>query len=173
MPVEVLAKLQALPDYASSVMSNIVKLFHILGAILFLGNLIVSAVWKVLADLDGRIPVLRLATRAVLWTDAVFTLGGAVMLSVSGHLQAGTWGGVAAQGWILHAYAAFAGSGLLWLLVLLPLQWRQSRLLRGLPDDAPAPPAYRRLAHAWWAVGSLATLLPLGALTLMVLRPGT
>ncbi|WP_028456198.1 DUF2269 family protein [Chitinilyticum litopenaei] len=147
-----------------------VKTLHVLGAVLFLGNIIVSAFWKTLADRDGRLPVLRFATRLVNVTDLVFTAGGAVLLTVCGHLLAGQYGGVAAQGWIWQAYAWFGLSGLIWLAVLLPVQIRQSRLLAALPDDAAVPEAYWRLSRLWMIAGTLATFAPLPALWLMIAR---
>lgn len=145
------------------------KTLHLIGVILFVGNVVVSALWKTMADRDGRLPVLRFATRLINLTDLVFTGTGATLLAVTGHLMAGNWGGLG-RPWIHISYACFALSGLLWLAVLVPIQVRQARLLRGLPDDAAVPPAYRRLAR-WWAVaGTAATLLVLPPLWLMVAK---
>lgn len=52
-------------------MSLTIKSLHILGVSLFLGNIIVSAFWKVLADRTGNYAVIRFATRLVNVTDTV------------------------------------------------------------------------------------------------------
>lgn len=81
------------------------------------------------------------------------------------------YGGIGAQPWLRAAYALFAPSGLIWLAVLLPVQWRQSRLLAGARGEA-LPAGYRRLALVWSVAGTAATLLPPPIVYLMVAKPG-
>lgn len=144
---------------------------HILGACLFIGNIVVSALWKVAADRSGDYAVIRFATRLVNLTDGVFTGAGATLLLVTGHLLAKQYGGVLAQGWILWSYILFGLSGAIWLAVLVPIQFKQARLLR-LAQAGVVPDAYHRLARLWWGAGLLATALPLPALYLMVAKIG-
>jgi len=47
----------------------------VLGIVLFLGNLIVTAVWKVLADRTRQVDVIAYAQRLVAITDIAFTVG--------------------------------------------------------------------------------------------------
>lgn len=147
------------------------KAIHLLGAVLLLGNIIVTAFWKTLAERSGNLAVIRFAVRATNWADVVFTLGGIVLLAGAGHAMAPAFGGVAGSAWLKAAYALFAATGVLWLAVLVPVQRRQARLLAPLPADAPLPAAYRRLARVWTVAGLLATLMPLAAAWLMVAKP--
>lgn len=148
-------------------MSLTLKSLHIAGACLFIGNIIVSAFWKVLADRTRSFPVVSFATRLVNITDAVFTGLGVTLLLVTGHLLAGDYGGVVSQSWILWSYVLFGVSGALWILVLVPLQLKQARILRA-SQTATIPDEYHRLARLWSFAGTIATVMPLPAIYLMV-----
>lgn len=149
-------------------MTTTLKSLHILGACLFLGNIIVSGLWKTLADRNGNLLVARFATRLVNITDIVFTGLGAALLLASGHLLSGYYGGVLRNDWMLWSYILFAISGLIWAAILVPIQVKQSRLLRGATQDIPGE--YYRLARIWAIAGTLATLAPLPAIYLMVAK---
>lgn len=150
-------------------MSLALKSLHILGASLFLGNIMVSAFWKVLADRTGNYSVVRFATRLVNVTDIVFTGLGVVLLLATGHLLAQNHGGVLANDWILWSYVLFAVSGAIWIAVLLPIQFKQANLLRASPTEV-IPQEYYRWARLWSIAGVLATLFPLPAIYLMVAK---
>jgi uncharacterized membrane protein len=150
---------------------SIIKTVHILGVVLFIGNIIVSGFWKAFADRTGEVGIIRYATRLVILTDIVFTVGGIVLLAGAGHMMAPAYGGVMEAGWIRWSYLLLAGSGLIWLLILLPAQLAQARLLQPLAPDAAIPARYRTLAARWTAAGIVATLLPLPAIYLMTAKP--
>ena len=54
----------------------LVKFLHVLGVIIFLGNIIVTAFWKVLADRTKNCTIISYSQRLVTYTDIVFTLTG-------------------------------------------------------------------------------------------------
>jgi uncharacterized membrane protein len=149
-------------------MQTILKILHILGFCLFIGNIIVSGFWKAMADRVDDLAVARFATRSVNLTDVVFTGSGAALLLAAGHVMAGRHGGIAANPWIWWSYAAFGLSGLLWIAVLVPVQIRQARLLRGASNTIPTD--YKRVARIWSVVGFAATLVTLPPLYWMVAR---
>ena len=150
--------------------AGFLKTLHVLGVVLFLGNIIVTAFWKIMADRTRDLAVIRFAVRATNWADVFFTFGGVVLLAVAGHALAAQTGMVALP-WLRWAYGLFAATGLLWLGVLIPLQWAQARLLAPLSRDAAIPARYWRLSLAWAVAGTLATLLPLGIVWLMTVKP--
>lgn len=149
---------------------TIIKTLHILGACLFIGNIIVSGLWKALADRTAHVETLQFASRLINLTDLLFTASGAVLLVVTGHMLAANHGGVASQSWILVSYVLFALSGALWAIQLLPIQLQQAKLLKPLTADDAVPPRYYELAKRWAVIGTLATLLPLPAIYFMVGR---
>ena len=141
----------------------LLKLLHIGGAVLLLGNVTVTGVWAAyLYRARPRVPFQAVA-RAILWTDLAFTLGGGVLLTISGILLTLRHGyRLADTPWLLKGIVALAVSTLLWLVVLLPDQWRMERLPPG--DDR----ALRRLFLRWSVVGWTATALLFYGLYVMV-----
>ena len=61
-----------------------IKLVHIAGAVLLLGNIIVTAWWKLMADRTGSAPIIAFAQRQVTLTDFAFTAVGVILLVVAG-----------------------------------------------------------------------------------------
>ncbi len=148
-----------------------IKLLHILGVVLFLGNIIVTAVWRIRAQkLDDKtihIFSIKLAQR----TDIIFTVPGVLLIGITGHMLAPGVGGIAAHPWIYHSYALLTISAILWAAILIPIQRKQLHLLEASHSIKEAGIRYKTL-NRWWAiVGGIATLLPLIALYLMVVRP--
>ena len=144
---------------------------HVLGVVLFLGNLIVTAVWKVIADRTRQADVIAYAQRLVAITDIAFTAPGAILIAVSGGILAGDVGGVTGPGWLTTGVILFALSGVIWLTVLVPTQIRQTRLARRFKHEATVPDQYWRLALLWYVFGSIATVLPLANVFIMTVRP--
>ncbi len=144
---------------------------HVLGVVLFLGNLTVTAVWKVLADRTRQVDVIAYAQRLVAVTDIAFAAPGAILIAVSGGVLAGDVGGVTGPGWLTTGLILFALSGVIWLTILVPTQIRQTRLARRLKQEATVPDQYWRLALPWYVFGSIATVLPLANVFIMTVKP--
>ena len=143
-------------------------LVHVAGVVLFLGNIVVTAVWKLLADRTGDAAVVAYAQRLVLVTDVAFTATGATMIAVSGPILAARldW-----PDWASLGLALFAVSGVIWGAILIPIQVAQWRLTRRLERGQPLPGRYRRLSLQWAVFGTVATVLPIANLYLMVVKP--
>lgn len=148
------------------------KLLHILGAVIFVGNITVTAVWKVLADRSGDPRVVAFSQRVVTVTDFALTGTGATLVLISGlvmsasfeqpfwHIQ-----------WLAWGLGLFTISGIIWAAILIPIQIRQARLASTFRFDHAIPESYRRLSRIWILFGALATLLPLINLYFMVFKP--
>ena len=146
---------------------------HIAGAVIFLGNIIVTGAWMLMAE-RTRIPgVMHFSAKAVIRADFLFTLPGVLLVLVNGLVMAyARWGG-AFRGfdWISIAVALFALSGVIWVGLLLRLQ-HQMVVLSEHPDEAGSlPPQFYSALHQWYFWGLVATLLPLASLYLMVAKP--
>lgn len=146
---------------------------HIAGAVVFLGNIIVTGAWMIMAE-RTRIPrVMHFSAKAVIRADFLFTLPGVLLVLVNGLVMAyARWGG-AFRGfdWISIAVALFAISGIIWVGLLLRLQHRMV-VLSAQPDEAGSlPPEFYSALHQWYYWGLVAILLPLGSLYLMVAKP--
>ena len=147
---------------------EMIKALHILGVSIFIGNIIVSAFWKVMADRSRNLSVMQFGVRLVNLTDMLFTGLGSALLIVTGHLMAQKFGGVMNQEWIVVSYILFGISGILWLTVLVPIQIKQSKLIKALPGDAPVPKKYYELGKRWSVIGTIAIIVPLPAIFFMV-----
>lgn len=141
----------------------LLRILHVAGAVMLIGNVTVTGFWATYLYRDRhRVPFPAVA-RAILWTDLAFTVGGGVLLTVSGILLAMHRGyRVTETPWLLKGILALAIATLLWLCSLLPDQWRMERLA---PDDEPA---LRRLFVRWSIVGWTATLVLFYGLYVMV-----
>jgi uncharacterized membrane protein len=148
------------------------KSLHLLGAVLFLGNIIVTAVWKVLADRTRNPAIVASAQRLVTLTDFAFTASGAALLLGTGLAMAPAFGGVPGTPWLSAGMTLFSASGVIWAVVLIPVQVTQARLARGFAGGGEIPERYWKLSRIWIVFGLLATVLPLANLYIMVFKPG-
>ena len=73
----------------------------------------------------------------------------------------------ASQVWITWSYMLFGLSGLIWLLVLVPIQLRQRVLLK---RHQAITPEYTRLSRIWQISGAVATVVPLPIVYLMIVK---
>lgn len=147
------------------------KYLHILGAVLFLGNIIVTGIWMFLAEKSKNVRVIQFAIIAVNWMDVFFTAPGAALILLSGLLQAPHHGGLYTQSWILTGLILFTLSGLIWLALLIPDQHRLIILSSNLTKTKRLSARFFKVLHRWYFWGILATILPIISLIIMVLRP--
>jgi uncharacterized membrane protein len=147
--------------------STTLKTVHVLCACLFLGNVIVSGTWAALAERTRNHEIIKFSNHLVLVTDLLFTLTGALGVVFTGHLMAANYGGDTAHPWISWSYALFGLSGLIWALVLVPLQLKQRALLK---RTTTITGEYLQLSRIWQISGAIATVLPLPILYLMVTK---
>ena len=150
---------------------ELLKSLHFFGVTLFLGNIIVTALWKMLAD-RTRIPsVVAYAQRLVTITDFAFTAIGAVLIYITGHLMASNFGGIDAAYWLTFGWWLFIASGVIWVLILIPLQVKQAKLAKDFATKKEIPKLYWTLSKYWAIFGIIATILPLANLYFMVFKP--
>ena len=144
----------------------VLKTVHIVGVVLLIGNVTVTAFWKTVADRAGDPRLVAFAQRLVTYTDWFFTLGGVVLVIVGGYGAAYVIGlDPFRVSWLVEGQLLFLASGVIWLGLLVPVQARQAReFSRG----APVPRSYWRLGQWWLAWGIGATVPPVAATYVMV-----
>jgi len=148
------------------------KMLHIVGVVVLIGNVTITAFWKVFADRTGDPHLIAHAQRMVTVTDWVFTLSGIVLIFAGGFGAA-----LAADlnpfepGWLLWGQVLFAISGMIWLGILVPAQLRQARAARVFAAAGVVPASYRRDGSRWLLWGILATLPLVAAIWVMVAKP--
>ncbi len=149
----------------------LLKTIHVLGVVIFLGNIIVTAWWKAMADRTGEPRIIAFAQQQVTRTDFVFTLGGVVLLAIGGYgmIPHGPW--EFGTYWVFWGQLLLIATGVIWLGALIPVQFMQARCARGFADGSAIPARYWSLGRLWMVFGSLAVILPLIAVVLMVYKP--
>ena len=146
------------------------KLLHILGAILLVGNIVITGVWMFMAERTNNSDVMRFAARMVNWADVFFTVPGIFLLITNGNILSEQWGGVFHVSWIVASLVLFVFSGIVWIGLLLRYQNSLITLSESMHGEKDSPDFFNFL-HKWYFWGALATFLPLISLVLMFLKP--
>ncbi|MFQ5512670.1 MAG: DUF2269 family protein [Candidatus Krumholzibacteriia bacterium] len=161
----------AFPSFSAPVRGTLVFL-HVFGAIILVGNIIVSAMWMAGAKRTGSAEVLYFASQTVVRADRMFTVPGIVLILVPGLLTVGPYGGFPGAAWAELALALFIVSGVIWGAVLVRLQRRMIELSRqAVVQKVALEERYYDVLKRWMMFGGIATLLPVGSLFLMVFKP--
>jgi uncharacterized membrane protein len=148
------------------------KALHIVGVVLFLGNIITGVFWKVHADRLGDLAARAQALDGIIKADRWFTVPGVLLIIATGismallaHLpMLGTL-------WIAAALALFGVSGLSFGIAVGPLQKKMLANVRAGITGTWDETQYNSLSRAWGFWGLIATAAPLIALVLMVVKP--
>ncbi len=150
-----------------TVLSSI-KALHVMAAILFVGNVIVTGIWTAVFFRARRTHDFRVAARAIVLTDWIFTVGGGALLTITGvSLAIGRGYPVWETPWIRQTIIALAVSTIMWLVLLVPAQRIMLRAVSNDADDARLGRAYSR----WNLAGWTATAPLLYAVWCMVAKP--
>jgi uncharacterized membrane protein len=153
---------------------DIYKLVHLLGVILLVGNVTVTSIWKLYADRTRDPRIIAFAQRLVTITDWFFTFWGIVLLVVGGFGAAWDAGmDPLRDDWLVWSEIQFVLAGAIWLVVLVPIQIRQARLVRGFAAGGSIPEEYWTLGRRWITWGLVATIPLVGALWTMVAKSWT
>ena len=148
---------------------------HIAGAVVFLGNIIVTAAWMMLAERTKHVEVIHFSAKAVIRADLLFTLPGVLLILMNGFAMVfarwGGWGAFEQITWISVALALFTASSAIWVGMLIPVQDRMA--VFSDPSEYPESPPdeFFSALRRWYIWGALAIALPLCSLYLMVNKP--
>jgi len=149
------------------------KALHVVAAIGFVGNVVVTGVWAAVAFRARASSDFRVAARAIVITDWIFTFGGGALLTSSGIALAMARGfPLWDTPWIRQAVIALGLSTVLWLVVLVPAQ---RVMVRAASAGATTeqPDTLTRAFHRWNITGWLATVPLVYAVWCMVAKPGS
>ena len=150
----------------------IFRMMHLMGVVLFLGNLIISAYWKIRADKTYDLRFIVFAYTEVIRSDYFFTLPGAAMIFAGGYGMA--WHleySFLETPWLAWSLVLLVIAGVLWATVLAPTQRKMLRLAQeGLENRRPDARLIR-LSRIWYLAGSAGAILPMIAGFLMIAQP--
>jgi uncharacterized membrane protein len=150
----------------------IVKSLHVVSVVLFLGNIITGVFWKVHADIAGTVAARAQALDGIIKSDRIFTMPGVFLIIFTGVALALLQDyPMLRTAWILWSIVLFAISGLAFSFRVAPLQKRLLANTRAGLTSAWNEAEYKTLSSAWTLWGVIATLAPLIAVFLMVMKP--
>ncbi|GIT70037.1 MAG: hypothetical protein Ct9H300mP27_11410 [Chloroflexota bacterium] len=102
-------------------MLSILLIIHVLASIIFIGNNITGAFWKVRADKTGNLEVMSSSVRALLRADYQFTLPSLVVLFVTGVWMGGITGWERFQEiWLGSSFVLLVIIALIWGIISGP-----------------------------------------------------
>jgi len=145
-------------------------LMHILGAILFIGNIVVTAAWMILAVRTGQRPVVHFSARMVIQADVLFTVPGVLLILLNGLRLSPAYGdgNILGASWIQAALFLLVLSGAVWAFFLLRYQYR---LVQLSASGEQLSNEFLTTFRLWGIWGAVATILPIISLVLMVFKP--
>jgi uncharacterized membrane protein len=150
----------------------VLKSLHIVSVVLFLGNIITGVFWKVHADLTGDLRARAQALDGIIKSDRWFT-GPGVLLIIATGVALARLGNLPLLRtfWIGWSLVLFGISGLAFGVFVAPLQKKLLANVRAGLAGSWNEPEYHALSKAWGIWGTIATLAPLIAVFLMVMKP--
>ena len=73
--------------------------------------------------------------------------------------------------WLVWSQVMFVIAGMIWLVILVPIQVRQARVAKGFANGGEIPDSYRRDSLNWIIWGLIGTVPLVAAVWLMVAKP--
>lgn len=150
----------------------ILKSLHVLGVVLFLGNIITGVFWKWHADRAGDLPVRAAVLAGIIHSDRLFTLpmvGLIIVTGVANALMAHM--PLLGTPWIAWGIGLFLLSGMVFSMRVGPLQKKLLACVEAGIAGNWEPATYAALSRQWLIWGSVATGAPLIVVFLMVFKP--
>lgn len=131
------------------------KILHILGAILFMGNMIIGPVWFFYAYYSKNVELLKFASKLLQLTDLYLTIPGAALTVLNGLFLASMYGGIQNAPWLFTSMLMlFAMWGL-----SIPLIFLQEKMYKTIDQE---PENYEKLDKIMlnWAILGSAVMIP-------------
>lgn len=150
----------------------LVKALHVVSVVLFVGNIVTGVFWKVHADLTGELRARAQALDGIIKADRIFTVPGVLLIIATGVTLAMTAHlPILGTKWILWSIVLFTISGVAFMAKVGPLQKRMLANVRAGMAGNWDQATYDTLSKGWTVWGTIATLAPIAAIFLMVLKP--
>ena len=147
----------------------ILKLIHIIAAVIFLGNITLAPFWKAQAEKSKDRTKIADAFKGIIRADRYFTMPGVTVLlifGIGGALHRGF--DLIQTGWIFWSIILILISSIAFMAKVVPLQ----KQIYALASDESkfTWEEYRKLAKQWSIWGWIATITPWISLIMMVMK---
>ncbi|TVQ23019.1 MAG: DUF2269 family protein [Spirochaetaceae bacterium] len=145
---------------------------HIVAATLFFANAVIGILWEYRSLASGRPDTILHTYDTVAWLDAGFSSPMIVITVTAGIMMGVMLGDMWQIGWLSLAFLLFIFSGLVWVVVDIPTQYRIKKLIADVDPGAEQLPRelMRLLSLRLWI--SMVGVAPLFVVfVLMVYKP--
>jgi len=148
---------------------TVLKVLCIIGISLFLGNMLITIIWKLLVEHTKEPCIIGFAHYETDWVDFILVLISLILVMSTGELITVQQIGIDNHTtWWESGYGFFMLATLIWLVVLVPIQTQQTYLAQQFQSGKPIPKQYWRLT-SYWRLGSVAgIILPLINIYLLI-----
>lgn len=148
----------------------LLKVIHILAAMLFFGTGLGSVFYKFQADRSGDPKVIAWCQRNIVLADWLFTVPSGVVLPVTGIWMALIHRIPLTSGWLFYGILGYTVAGLAWLPAAY-LQIRMRDLAVASAESGEAlDPAFHRYQRIWLILGAPSFSAAMFTIYLMVMR---
>jgi uncharacterized membrane protein len=124
-----------------------------------------------MADRTKNGKIIAFAQHQVTVTDYIFTAGGAAILFIAGTVNVFIHGLQYSSKWLSMGSLMFTISGVIWVVILIPIQIKQAKMAKVFSETNVIPPEYWKLCMNWNIWGVIATLLPIVNIYWMTFKP--
>lgn len=148
------------------------KLLHILGVLLFLGNIITGLFWMHIAVQTNDVKIVGHSIRGIILADTFFTIPGVIIITATGIMTAiiGHYP-ILGTGWILWPIILFIISGAAFMAKVAALQKAMSAMTANDRSGSDFDwVTFRSLYRSWELWGLIATVTPIAAAAMMILK---
>ncbi len=148
-----------------------IRLVHILGAVMFLGGIMASIIWMVLATRTKKPEVIKFAINSVTVVDMIFSNPGAFLLIPTGFLLAGSFKQIIDTSWLALSLTLVNLAGVVYLAFCLRYQLKLARMANGMEEGLNFSSEFTDMLNKWFLWAIIATVLIVIPLFLMVFKP--
>jgi len=145
---------------------------HIVAAVIFIGNIITAAYWKLRADRLKDAQLIHATAKNVMFADKLFTnpsilllVGTGIILGIYGPYSMTEWN------WLTLSLILFILMGIIFTTILTPIQKRLIQFSHKDYIKENGWNSYHTTSNQWAIYGTLLTIIPLAILYLMSIKP--
>jgi uncharacterized membrane protein len=145
----------------------IFKLIHVFAVIFFVGNIVIGIFWKYYGDSSNDPKIIASTIKGIIKADRIFTMPAVAFLILAGFGAMGIGYIPFETGWIIWGLIMIIISAAAFMAKVVPAQ---KKLLKIAETDPFDKSLYDSVSNEWNLWGSIATVAPLIAVVLMVLK---
>jgi uncharacterized membrane protein len=150
----------------------VLKLIHVLAVIVFVGNVTVGILWKERGDRTRDPRIIAHTIAGIIAADRVFTIPAVIVLLLAGFATAGAGHiNVLTTGWTLWGLVLFIIAGIAFGPVARAQRAMYATAQAAVQGGSMDWPRYEQLDKRWSVFGVIATIAPILAVVVMVLKP--